>query len=205
MESNNNFDEFSNNTNGNGAVNNHQQQHTNDFNHNNDYDDSMIKTLLSWHAPGRPFVKRSREYYATSLLIALLIEVLCFFFAQYMLMLLIASFVFVAFMLATVPPHDFRYKISTEGITVEDHFYLWQELYDFYFKKINGMTVLQMRTVALIPGELTITLGEISPDHLRQVLLPFLPYREVTRKNITEKAGDFLSKNFPLERKKVAS
>lgn len=183
----------------------HEEQNSHNNGHHESYPEPMIKTLLSWHAPGRPFIRRSREYYATALLIALLFEILCFFFAQYMLMLLIASFVFVVFMLATVPPHDFRYKISTEGITVEDHFFLWQELYDFYFKKINGITVLQVRTVAFIPGELTITLGDISPDHIRHILLPYLPYREVVRKNVTEKAGDWLSKTFPLERQKVAS
>ena len=39
-----------------------------------------IKTLLSWSAPGRPFRKRGKQYYLTSLLIMLLVEVILFLF-----------------------------------------------------------------------------------------------------------------------------
>ena len=160
----------------------------------------VVTTLLSWHAPGRPFRKRGKEYYISSLLIMLLVETILFLFSQYMLMLVVISFVFVAFALATVPPHDFAYRISTEGITVEDHFFLWQELYDFYFKKRQGIEVLHVRTHAFIPGELTITLGNIDKEKLKSTLLPYLPYREVIRSTFMEKSGDWLSKNFPLEK-----
>ncbi len=159
-----------------------------------------VKTLLAWSSPGRPFKKRKKEYYLTSLLLMLLVDVILFLFGQYLLMLVVASLVFVSFALATVPPHNFRYRISTEGVTIEDHFYLWQELYDFYFKKKFGDEVLHIRTKAFLPGELTITLGDITVDHVREVLLSYLPYREVIKPTFTEKSGDWLAKNFPLER-----
>lgn len=164
-----------------------------------------VKTLLSWMAPGRPFRKRGKQYYLTSLLIMLLVEVILFLFSQYLLMLVVASLVFVAFALATVPPRNFHYRISTEGVTIEDHFFLWQELYDFYFRKTEGIDVLHIRTHSFIPGELTLTLGDVDKEHVKRVLLPFLPYREVIKPTFMEKAGDFLSKNFPLENTKVAS
>src|SRR3989338_4256912 len=164
-----------------------------------------VKTLLSWTAPGRPFRKRGRQYYLTSLLIMFLVEVILFLFSQYLLMLVVVSLVFVAFALATVPPRDFHYRISTEGITIEDHFFLWQELYDFYFRKIEGIEVLHIRTHSFIPGELTLTLGDIDKEHVKRVLLPYLPYREVIKPTFMEISADFLSKNFPLENTKVAS
>src|SRR5664280_2676436 len=111
-----------------------------------EYVSNEIKTLLAWTAPGRPFKKRTKQYYLTSLLIMLFVEVILFLFSQYMLMLVVLSLVFVAFALATVPPRDFHYKISTEGILIEDHFFLWQELYDFYFRKRNGIDILHIRT-----------------------------------------------------------
>src|SRR3990167_5734883 len=123
-----------------------------------------IKTLLAWTAPGRPFRKRGKQYYLTSLLIMFLVEIILFLFSQYLLMLVVVSLVFVAFALATVPPRDFHYRISTEGITIEDHFFLWQELYDFYFRKIENVDTLHIRTHAFIPGELTIPLGDIDKE-----------------------------------------
>lgn len=160
-----------------------------------------IKTLLSWTAPGRPFRKRGREYYLSVLLIMLLVEIILFLFSQYALMAVVVSLVFLAFALATVPPQNFHYKISTQGITIEDHFSLWEELYDFYFKRRDGVTVLHIRTIAVFPGELTLTLGDMDQEHIKSVLAQFIPYREVVKPTFMEKSGDWLSRNFPLERR----
>ena len=168
--------------------------------HSSDENQHEVKTLLSWTSAGRPFRKRTKQYYLTSLLITFLVEIVLFLFSQYMLMVLVVSLVFVAFALATVPPRNFQYRLSTEGITIEDHFFLWQELYDFYFKKREGIEVLHIRTHALIPGELTITLGDISKDRIKSALLPYLPYREVIKPTFMEKSGDWLARNFPLEK-----
>lgn len=166
------------------------------------YDDQFmdVETFLTWEAPGRPFRKRGREYYLSSLLIALLLEVVLFLFAQYPLMLVVASLVFASFALATVPPQNFHYRISSEGLTVEDHFFLWEELYDFYFRTINGLDVLHIRTHALFPGELTLPLGSMEKKKVKEVLLMFLPYREVIKKTFMEKSADWLARNFPLEK-----
>jgi hypothetical protein len=161
---------------------------------------NTIETILEWTAPGRPFKKKSRQYYLTSILIVVLIEIILFLFSEYMLMLVVLSLLFVAFSLATVPPSDFKYRISTEGITIEDHFFLWQELYDFYFKKREGVDVAHVRTHSFIPGELTLTLGSLDREHLKSALLPYLPYREIIKPTFMEKSGDWLSKNFPLEK-----
>ena len=132
-------------------------------------------------------------------MIMLLIEIILFLYSQYLLMLVVVSLVFVSFALATVPPRDFNYRISSEGITIEDHFFLWQELYDFYFKKKEGVEVLHVRTHSMIPGELIITLGTVDKEHVKSVLLPYLPYREIIRPSFMEKSADWLSRNFPLD------
>jgi len=134
-----------------------------------------VETILEWTAPGRPFKKKSKQYYLTSLLIVILVEIILFLFSQYMLMLVVLSLLFVAFSLAAVPPSDFKYRISSEGLTIEDHFFLWQELYDFYFKKREGVDVVHIRTHSFIPGELTLTLGKIDRTHkIRSLIIPSL-------------------------------
>lgn len=161
---------------------------------------NQVHTLLSWTAPGRPFRKRKKEFYLSSLLIMFLVEIILFLFSEYVLMLVILSLVFVSFALVTVPPHDFHYRISSEGITIEDHFFLWQELYDFYFRQKDNLDILHIRTHVFIPGELTITLGDMPKEHVKSVLLPYLPFREYIKPTFMENAADWLSKNFPLER-----
>jgi hypothetical protein len=161
---------------------------------------NTVETILEWSAPGRPFKKRSKQYYLTSLLIMFLVEIILFLFSQYLLMLVVLSFLFVAFALVTVAPSNFKYRISSEGITIEDHFFLWQELYDFYFKKREGIDVVHVRTHSFLPGELTLTLGKIDREHVKSALLPYLPYREIIKPTFMEKSGDWLTKNFPLEK-----
>lgn len=163
-------------------------------------EDGDVKTLLSWSAPGRPFRKRTRQFYLSVLLLFFLVEVILFLFSEYQLMLAVGALSFLSVVLATVPPSNFHYTISTEGVKVEDHFYLWKELYDFYFKKLQGEDTLIIRTEAYIPGELQIPLGEVSRNHVRRVMVQFLPYREVVKATFMEKSADWLSKNFPLDK-----
>jgi len=155
---------------------------------------------LEWTAPGRPFQKRGRQFYLTGLLIMLLIEIILFLFSQYMLMIVVLSLVFVGFALAAIPPKDFHYRISSEGIMIEDVFFLWKELYDFYSKK-EGTETIHIRTQAYIPGELILTLGNLPPEKIKKALLPYLSFREYVKPSFMEKSGDWLAKNFPLENK----
>jgi hypothetical protein len=156
---------------------------------------------LEWTAPGRPFQKRTKQFYLTALLIMLLIEIILFLFSQYLLMVVIVSLVFVSFALATVPPKDFKYRISTEGIMVEDRFFLWKEMYDFYFKKVDGVETVHVRTQAYLPGELILTLSSVEKSEVKKALIPYLPFREYVKPTFMEKSGDWLGKNFPLENK----
>lgn len=159
-----------------------------------------VQTLLTWTGPGRPFRKHSHEFYANCLLIMLAIEIILFLFSQIALMAVVLALVFAVFALVSIPPHDSRYRISTEGVGVDEYFFLWQELYDFYFQKRSGAEVLIITTQSLFPGELVITLGSMSKEEVKSVLLPYLPYREFVKKVFMEKAGDWLERTFPLEK-----
>jgi uncharacterized membrane protein YdbT with pleckstrin-like domain len=156
---------------------------------------------LEWTAPGRPFKKRSKQFYLTALLIMLLVEIILFLFSQYLLMAVVISLVFVAFSLAAVPPKDFHYRISNEGVMIEDGFFICRELYDFYFKDRDGVKTLHLGTHAFLPGELIVTLGDMDEEAVKNALIPYLPYREYVKPTVVEKSADWLTNNFPLEKK----
>src|SRR3989344_4848736 len=90
-----------------------------DSSHDHDFD---IKTLISWSEPGRPFRKKQREFYLSVVLIVLFFEVILFLFSQYELMVVLIALAFLSVALSAIPPHNFHYKITTEGIKVEDYF-----------------------------------------------------------------------------------
>ena len=155
--------------------------------------------LFSWKSSGRPFRKRTKQYFLTALLIMFLVEIILFLFSEYLLMVVVVSLVFVAFALSIVPPQDFDFRISTEGIQIQDNFFLWKELYDFYFVKKDGFETIRIRTESYFPGELTLTFREQDKEKIKKILLEYLPFREYVKPTFMEKAGDWLSRNFPLE------
>lgn len=159
-----------------------------------------VRTYLTWEAPGRPFRERSREYFVNGFLIMGAVEIILFLFSQYLLMMVVFSLVFLSFALASVPPRPFHYRISSEGLLIEKSFFIWDELYDFYFLEHHGKQTLHITTKDFFPGELTITLGDISVDEIKAVLLPYLPFREHVEPTFIEKAGNWLEHNFPLEK-----
>jgi hypothetical protein len=165
-----------------------------------EYLEEDVKTYLSWHAHGRPYQQHSIEYYTNSFLITMAIEIILFLFSQYVLMALVFSLAFLVFSLSIVPPRNLFYRISSEGIRVENHYFIWEELYDFYFTKVSGQDILHVRTKDYFPGELTIILGDMPVKQVKSVLIYFLPFREYVQPTFVEKAGDWLAKNFPLER-----
>ena len=83
---------------------------------------------------------------------------------------------------------------------IEDTFFLWKELYDFYFKK-DGLETAHIRTQSYLPGELIVTLGNMDKETVKNALNQYIPYREYVKPSFMEKSGDWLAKNFPLESK----
>lgn len=166
-----------------------------------DYHYSDSVTLVAWRAPGRPYKQHSREYFINIALITVAIEIIVFLFHMDLLMLVILTLAFLAIVLAVVPPHMFDYRITTEGVKIEDVFYIWEELYDFYFEKHNGVEVVKIGTKDYFPGELTLIVGgNVTIKEIKETLIGFLPFREYVEPTFMQKAGDWLGKTFPLEK-----
>jgi len=167
------------------------------------YPHHEVETLLSWEAPGRPFIKRGKEYFINAFLITMAFEIILFLFSQYLLMGVVLSLVFLVFAMASIPPKDFNYRITTEGVQIEKHFFLWDELYDFYIFETHGKETIYVSTKYFLPGEITLMPTEDMPiEEIQRALLYFLPFREHVEPTFMEKSGRWLERNFPLEKAK---
>ncbi|MBI2338232.1 Got1/Sft2-like family vesicle transport protein [Candidatus Daviesbacteria bacterium] len=159
-----------------------------------------IKTLLSWEAPSRPFRKKDRSYYTTiTILVILVVFTVVFWLHDYLLIGAILSVAFVTYVLAFVPPHNIRYKISTQGITIGEDFYFWHFLDAFWFKEKDKITILHIQTRLRFPAQLMLVLGNENEEKIKKVVARFLPYVEVPYKSWMEKWSESLQKHFPLE------
>lgn len=160
-----------------------------------------IKTLLSWEAPSRPFRKKDRSYYTTIAILVILLVLIAFLAREFLLVGVILALAFVAYVLAFVPPHHVKYRISTQGITIGEDFYFWHFLDSFWFKESNGHKVLHIQTRLRFPAQLMLVLDPAKPEEekVTKTVARFLPFVEVPYKTWMEKWSEGLTKHFPLE------
>ena len=158
-----------------------------------------VKTLLTWDAVSRPFRKKDRSYYTVSATIVILLCLILLLAREFLLIAVLLALTFVAYVLAFVPPHPVKYRISTQGIIIGEDFYFWHFLDAFWFKEREGHKILIIQTRLRFPGQLMLVLGEHDEEKVKKIVVRFLPYIEVPYKSWMEKWSDSLQKNFPLE------
>ncbi len=158
-----------------------------------------IKTLLSWEAPSRPFRKKDRSYYTTIAILVILLMLITFLLREFLLMGTLLALAFVSYVLAFVPPHDIKYRISTQGITIGEDFYFWHYLDAFWFKDKESHKVLHIQTRFRFPAQIMLVLGDQDSEEIKKIVARFLPYVEVPHRSWMEKWSDSLQKHFPLE------
>lgn len=158
-----------------------------------------FKTLLSWKAPERPYQKRSQEFYKTAGSLAFLFAVILIFFKEWFLIIVIASILFLVYVLSNVPPNEIEHKITNKGIEIAQNKYNWNELGDYWFSNLMGQRVLNIILPFKFPGKLILVLGNQNEKELTNLLDRFLNYQE-PNKNFLDKGSEWLSKKLPLEK-----
>lgn len=158
-----------------------------------------VKTYMVWQAPSRPFRKKDRSYYTTIAIIVILLVSIALLAQEFLLIGALLSFAFVIYVLGFTPPEDVTYKISTQGVTIGDHFYFWGELDSFWFSQKDGQTILHILTNFYFPGQLMLVLGDQYEDQVKRAVARFLPYHEIAPKSLMDKWAESLQKHFPLE------
>lgn len=158
-----------------------------------------VRTLMSWKAPSRPYRKKERSYYTTVALLIVLVSMIAFFWGERLLIGALLALGFLVYVLNFTPPQDIEYKISTQGITIGDHFYHWEELDSFWFSKKEGQNILNVLTKFRFPGLLMLVMGETPEEELKTVTARYLPFHEIAPKSTLEKWSESLQKHFPLE------
>ncbi len=158
-----------------------------------------IKTLLTWIAPSRPFRKKDHSYYTTIAILVILLGLIALLMQEFLLIGVLLAITFVAYVLAFVPPHDVTYKISTQGVTIDNHFWFWHELDSFWFKEKEGFKVLYIQTILRFPGQLMLVLKEQDEEETKKIIARFLPFHEIPQMSTFDRWSEGLAKHFPLE------
>lgn len=159
-----------------------------------------VRTLITWKAVSRPFRKKDRSYYTTTAILVILISLILFLAGERLLVGVIFALGFLVYVLSFVSPDDAEYRISTQGVTIGEHFYHWEGLDSFWFSQKDGHTTLNILTRVRFPGMLILVLNDtVDIEELKSVCAKYLPFHEIVPKSLIDKWADALQKHFPLE------
>lgn len=158
-----------------------------------------VRNLLVWKSLSRKETKYPKEFFTTIAAISFLVSVICAFFQEWLLILVVWSIVFLAYALTKVPPEETEHKITTHGITSLGHSYIWSELGPFWFVEKDGVTMLHVAHVNIF-GQLMMIVDDADKNQIRDILADYLPFIEYPRKSASEKIADWFVKRFPLEK-----
>jgi len=158
-----------------------------------------LKSLLKWQAPMRPFKKRDREYYTTIAAIVFLLAVILLFLKEWLLIAVMVALMFVAYVLATVPPEKVEHEITTRGVVTGEKTYRWEDLRSFWFSRKWKEVILHVETKLGFPGRLMMLLGEVEEKKIKEILQKQMEY-EVPEETFMDRSAKWLQKKVPLDK-----
>lgn len=155
----------------------------------------MEKDLVTWIAPSRPFKRRDKQFYVTTISIAGMVCLILFLAEGAMPVILIISLIFLYYVMSTVAPEDIEYKITNKGVKIGGKITEWQFLGRFWFGKRYDSELLVIET-RMIPNRMELVVKNEVKEQIRENLKDYLVEEEISPSNI-DKAIDWFSKKLP--------
>lgn len=173
-----------------------EDQNTSTFKENdNGLKNEPERDLVTWVAPARPFKKRNKEFYVTTIAIAAVIGFILFLAEGFLPVILIISLVFLFYVMSTVPPDNIEYKITSKGIKFGEKRTDWNRMKRFWFSRRfdNELLIVELTT---IPGRLEIVTNSEIKDRIKKEISEYLVHEEVPP-SFFDKAAVWFSKKLP--------
>ncbi|MBI2594613.1 hypothetical protein HYW39_02880 [Candidatus Curtissbacteria bacterium] len=157
------------------------------------------RELFSWSAPSRVFVRRDRKWFTNITLLVLILLLILLFIRQFLLMGVVLAVAFVSYVLATVPPEEIDYKITTAGLNVGTHTFFWKDLEDFWFSEKDNFVLLHINTKVRFPARLILIITDKDKQKIKEILSPHITSSEVPKVSWMDTLAANLSRYFPTK------
>lgn len=166
--------------------------------------------VLEWHADSRHVRPRSRQYYSSLLVLAILLSLILFFANQVALIVLLWALLFLSYVLARVRPESVRIQITTYGIRYQDQLVLWEDISRFWVRDVHGFSQVYLevpgqilRQYILLPSNAASSVP-VSVDDIVDLIGRVVPYEEPLP-NRFDLWVQWLEEKFPLESQAVSA
>jgi len=157
------------------------------------------KILYAWKAAARTQKKGvDKKFLRTLFIIAVVVALFLITMQEYFLILVIASLIFISYILSVTPPEEVKYEISNHGVNYDKQFYYWSDLKQYFFTTNAEGDVLNVDVKEGLPGRLFLTVRPGDKNKLHELFGKYLPFSEEMPGKLMNKAYTTMISKFNL-------
>lgn len=160
-----------------------------------------VKVAYSWKGEAMVYQEKSRDFYSTVLVFAVLIGIVLFFIEGLMPVLLVAAVVFFIFVTMRRKPEIIENEIRADGIMTAGNFYPWEEMKSYWIERRAERDMVRVmlhrwpfQLVLVLPNEAK----GIDVAQVRKVMDDHVPM-VVPVVTGTDRFIEWFKKRFPFE------
>ena len=157
-------------------------------------------SLYAWEAISRPQKALDKKMIRTLIIIAVIFSLIFILMQEFLLVVLIASIIFMSYIIRATPAESLRYELNTHGVSYAGTLYYWYDLSRFFFKNTAGAEVLCVDTISGIPGRLYLTLNPGDREKVKEITEKYLNFLELEPKTFVDKAYDSVLDKISFEK-----
>lgn len=156
------------------------------------------KELYRWEAQARPFKRRTREFYSTVAAFVILLSLILLFAKEFLLIGVILSMGFLAYVLASVPPGNLTNSLTNKGVRTAGKVFYWQEMSRYWWEEKWKQTQLSMETPFHFPAKVVLLVPEKDKAAIDKIMKKYV-IEETPEPTWSDKAAQWLQDKIPLE------
>lgn len=155
------------------------------------------RELIGWYVDEHSSYAKSKRWYLLAVGIGLLMLIYAFFSQNFLFAVIIIISAFVLVLRDGTPPEKVHFSITDEGIVIGSKYYDYDEVKNFsiVYKPQIDIKNLYFEFNSILQHRLSISLENISPLPIREILLKYIP-EDLERTD--QPLSEFLGKWFKL-------
>ena len=156
------------------------------------------RILLNWQSPERLYKARSKEFYSTIVVLAVLMSVIMFFIEGVMPVFVIWAFVFVVWVTSKTPPAEAEHQLTSWGVRTGNKLYRFNQMVIFWIEEKWGKSVLRILLTGF-PGQLILLINKADEERIKKTLSDNRVTMQKPEPSWTANAVKWLSEKIPLD------
>lgn len=156
------------------------------------------KSLYEWLAPSKIEQGRTRNELIQYTLLFVLVSLITLLISGVLAFVVVMVGSIVLFLTIFSPAAFLQCKISTIGIKVEETYYYWQNLSQYWFEERKNSTILYFRTIYPKVGIHHIVIPNDEKENVMKKIGTYLLYKKPQETSLT-KWWSRLKEHFPIE------